>query len=632
MSRKTSIFLPVIKTLCITGLVIIFCFVFLNFPLPRQTGLTARYDLVLTFIPLILVSYGIFRLPGQWGSWFAPLFMALLLCLPLSGLWASGNSEQYVLGGSIQLSDSANYYIDALRFLEGGRFSSFSSDRPLMVSFFAGLLSVTGRDFKAALILSLILPILSMYISAREVQRSAGALPAAIFTSVLFMFYRRYTGLVMSEMLGISLGLLAFTFLWRYFTQPRKMWLVTGLGLLTLALIARLGAFFILPLLLLWLVWECRKHGWPVYKMLFVTIAVMALAFGINRLVYDWVAEPGVRSNPQFTFHLYALVTGGGYWGDLLNHHSELNALQGNDYLRRALQISWDYFVQHPTDLLLGIYRDLAAYFSDPIRGEFSYIDGASDTVNLVFRLALAVLSLLGITSLFKQDQSKRVFIWMCIIGLLFSIPFVPPTATFKLRLLASTIWLQALLPALGLAWIAGFLPHPIKNLETKLPPAPQLSDTTIKFLPLVVVPLLLLIPAFLRMTAQATILPPSSCPAGQETVYVRLEPASYIVLVDHEDPRQGWMPYIRLNYFMLKMHNIPHATIISFFEGITEPVAMIYGLELKSSQQVLVLAPPEQLVQEPGLVQACGHYQEKPLAYTETFFLANQLDQTGLR
>ena len=127
-------FSPVILT-CLAFLAMTAAFVFTAYShIPveiRSLAVTVRYSFVSTSIGMLLLFYLILRLPEGWRILAAFVAGGALFGLALAGLWASGQSEPYVVSGLIPYNDAATYYIDANRLLDGSLLSDSSSRRPL---------------------------------------------------------------------------------------------------------------------------------------------------------------------------------------------------------------------------------------------------------------------------------------------------------------------------------------------------------------------------------------------------------------------------------------------------------------------------------------------------------------------
>ncbi|MBA3073090.1 MAG: hypothetical protein FP831_05805, partial [Anaerolineae bacterium] len=274
-------------TACIAAFMVYVLMLWL--PVPDGIGLFVRYNLVLLTLIALPLFYLTFRIKGILGI-FAGLSLTLLLFgLPLSGLWQSGASEPFIIGGLLPFSDAASYYSDALRVVEGYRFSAFSARRPLFPALLTVLLAVTGQNLVVSIaILGAIIAAIC-YLAAREMQRSLGTLCASVFIFILFLFYRRIAGTTMTENLGLPLVVAAFTILWSAASRKNLWQTAVGLLLLTLALNARAGTFFILPALLLWCGFAFRGNRLFSIPAFVICALTVASGFGLNMLVFNLV-------------------------------------------------------------------------------------------------------------------------------------------------------------------------------------------------------------------------------------------------------------------------------------------------------------------------------------------------------
>jgi len=245
----------------------VFAFILLNRSpnLLRPISLDARTGFNLTLLLFFLLLYLIFRLRGWVGRTLSFTLTLALFALALAGLWAIGQTQSTVLNGIVPLYDASDYHADAFRLLAGQDLSDFSARRPLFAGFLSGLLWLTGQNLMATLGLLTLITAVSAYIAAQEILITHGPEVAVFVLIILFLFYRHHSGTVMSENLGVPLGTLGFVLMWRGTAQKKNTLFWLGLFVTTLALNARAGAFFILPLLLIWGVGYLEKKaiGFP---------------------------------------------------------------------------------------------------------------------------------------------------------------------------------------------------------------------------------------------------------------------------------------------------------------------------------------------------------------------------------
>ena len=100
-------------------------YILLVIPQHRNVGLIFRQKLYI-FPFLGLLAYFAVRVKNQMlqSILYALLFTSFLL--PLSGLWNSGISSQYIFAGSIPWSDAFLHHLNTMRFLFGGMMDQMS--------------------------------------------------------------------------------------------------------------------------------------------------------------------------------------------------------------------------------------------------------------------------------------------------------------------------------------------------------------------------------------------------------------------------------------------------------------------------------------------------------------------------
>lgn len=429
-------------------------------PIPAAVGLFVRYNLVLTALIAIPLLYFTFKIKGAPGTLAGFTLTLLLFGLPLSGLWRSGASEPFIIGGLLPFSDAASYYSDALRVVEGYRFSAFSARRPLFPAFLTLLLAVTGENLVISIAILGAVIAASCYLAAREVQRSLGDLPAAVFLFTLFLFYRRIAGTTMTENLGLPLGVAAFAVLWSA-AQKKQLWqTAAGLLILTLALNARAGTFFILPALILWSGFAFRGKRRFSLAAFGLNTAAVALGFLLNMLVFKLVADPGGMVFSNFSYTLYGVVAGGKGWMQILIDHPELAQLDDVARSARTYALIFDTWKAHPFNIVIGALKNWYDYLLPGGSGAFGFVRGsqAQNWVNYAVRLLLSLFAVLGLVKTWRKrrEEPHAMMLWAAA-GIFLSVPFVPPTDANQMRVYAATVTFLITFSVLGLTEVTGW-------------------------------------------------------------------------------------------------------------------------------------------------------------------------------
>lgn len=554
-------------------------------PIPAAIGLFVRHNLVmltLIALPLLFIT---FRIKGVWGTFTALCLTLLLFGLPLSGLWRSGASEPFIIGGLLPFSDAASYYSDALRVVEGFRFSAFSARRPLFPALLTVLLAVTGQNLVVSIAILGTLIAIVCYLAAREIQRSLGIIPAITLLFILYLFYRRIAGTTMTENLGLPLGVAAFTILWAAAHRKNLWQTAVGLLLLTLALNARAGTFFILPALLLWCGFAFRgKHKFSI-PAFGVSAMAVALGFALNMLVFKLVADPGGMVFSNFSYTLYGVVAGGKGWMQILIDHPELGQLDDVSRSAQTYALVFEAFKAHPFNIVIGAFKNWFDYLMPRGAGAFGFIRGNEilSWTNYAYRIILSLLAGWGLVIAWRQRKQEpfTVLLWAAA-GLFLSVPFVPPNDSNQMRVYAATVTFLITFSMIGL--------QSVLELAFKLPKV-SIQKIEPQFVPTMIFGIMLAAVSIggvllVKASAKPQLLPPAECPVDETLMMVRFTPGS-LVQVGGEHASQR-ITALRVDFESLnegypEMHN---ALVQSVGEGAT----LARPLDLISMQYPLLI------------------------------------------
>jgi hypothetical protein len=206
-----------------------------------------------TILPFIMILvYLAFIIPGWMGKTLSATVTLALFGLTLVGVWVSGQTQGSIISGFIPIRDASGYYVDAIRLTVGEYTSIFSARRPLFSGLLAVFLRISNGSFTTSMGIYTALNGLACYFAIKEIRRTHGPIIGVFVLTIVLLFYRLHSGATMTEQVGLALGLLGFTLLWqgRAYEKTQLVWV--GLFTTTIALNARAGAFFTLPIILLW--------------------------------------------------------------------------------------------------------------------------------------------------------------------------------------------------------------------------------------------------------------------------------------------------------------------------------------------------------------------------------------------
>lgn len=585
---------------------------------PNQVGLAARYGFTTVVIAIALLLYPAYRLSGWIGTLASLSLTLILFALPLSGLWNNAVSAEFTIGGLLPWSDASGYYWDARGLLEGGTLSEFSSRRPLFPAMLAVLLGLTQQNLQVTVAILVAITTISCFFAAREVQRSHGVAAGLLVITILFLFYRRYIGWTSTEHLGLALGAVAFAMVWRGARQRQINHCLLALLLLTLALNARAGAFFILPAIILWGAWSFRGASRVSWRFLLGGASVVLLGFILNSLLLKIIGSPNGVSFSNFSYVLYGLIVDSN-WTQARIDHPELKALGEPELSRRTYALAFEALRANPLGLVSGLIRAWKQFlFENYI---FSFIS------NLKANLVLQILSLVALFACYRQRREPNAsLIIVATLGLLASVPFAPPWDADTMRVYAATIPFTAILPALGLEFIFNKL---------RLPPLVQVPTQESSSSYLLIFSVIFAVFVFVApITTKVFSRPPQlaniSCPAGTTAISLRISSGALINLVADNSIPKTHLPDVRLSDFkkgMLLVNSYIEPDIVQELTGLSASNTLINMFNFKDLDQPnWLIAKSTMLPKERGIVGVCGKRATNPVPAQYGFFYADSL------
>ncbi len=574
----------------------------------RSLGVTTRYSFVITSIGILVVLYLILRLPSRWRMPVLFMGCGALFGLALSGLWASGQSEPYVVSGLIPYNDAATYYIDANRLLDGSLLSDSSSRRPLANGLLAALLGLTGRNLQHALtILDLFEALAAAYMTL-EIRRGKGPVAATLTLWIVFLFARRFIGTTMTETLGLTYGMLSLAFLMRGVNENKLAYALAGILSMTLAMNIRVGALFLLPVLVLWAGYQFRgekRYHWR--NALWAGLMVVA-GFGLNSIQLNLIGSPVGMAFGNFSESLYGLASGGERWSYVYQQNGETLNLPDKERFSLIYKMSFDLIRENPMGIVKGSLHQWGLLFSDTWFSVYAYVGGENAEGNRYIHWVLYTLCLISIVRVFrKRPDPLLVFLLLATFGIFISVPFVPPGDAHKMRAYAATIPLMALLPAYGLSELANFIP----SRFAKDHPDREGAAGGLSVYAGLLTAFMLLAPVFYLRTATSPKVDVPLCQPGEIPISMHYEPGNEIRLIRESVVQLDWLPEFHFGRYKIFIHNLPNNEAIDILKQLEPPATLMLGYDIHTDQRVWLLTDTQKMPQSYGILQICGNYYD---------------------
>ena len=588
---------------------------------PISMALRSGFGLVIPITGLLL--YFAFRIPNRTGNLVGMAVTLSLFAMPLAGLWASGESQSTILSGLIPLFDAGTYYMDALQLMNGNPFSIFSARRPLFAGLLAVLLSITGHNLMISLAILTAMTGLACYVTAREIQRTHGAEIAVFILMVLFLFHRAHSGISMSESLGVTLGTLGFGLLWRGASTKNLFFIWAGLLTTTLALNARAGAFFMLPILILWSGWLLREDKLVPWKILFISASAVVLGFIFNLALTRLIAVSNGVPFANFSYTLYGLASGGKSWAYVFEVHPEVLGIQEPEKTKIIYQLAFELIRANPMQTVQGALFNWKMLFSDSWYNIYAYMGGENWQITAITRWGMYLLCILGIFGWFRNRKDPiQSLVMAAAIGIFISVPFLPPTDAYRMRPYAASIVIFAALPAMGLIIILNQIKKiPLNILDkTSIPQSSSMPAYTF-----VLILVLLVGPVLIKSTAKPQSVQTTPCADGLTPIIVKFDEGTYINIKKQNDPFLDWMPNFHAGTFKENSHSLADSYMINWIAGIEPPKTIFFTLDYLNNKKVLAVVPSTLLPEKGALTQICGLWETDPNLSTYGIFYGSE-------
>ncbi len=453
-----------------------------------------------------------------------------LFALPLAARWQDVGFHGNAVGGLLPFSDASGYWLEAQRLLDGEPLN-WSARRPAFAGLLATLLAATGRDLQWTLAAMTAMNAAAVYMLGRELRLLFGPVAGALTVLMLCGYYTREGGLgtTLTENLGLAVGVLGFAAMARGARELRPQGYALGLGLVTFALMARAGAFFVLPAMVGAAMWEFRRrYEWKRVAGLGVAALVVAVGLSLanGRLLSNPAGAQQAFSN--FSYSLYGLVVGGKGWQQAEIDHP--GAREGAE----IYSLAWREFQRRPAGLLEGATKMWAVYFDrlSPYHA-FAFVRDSKQQLRLhQLCFAFAGVGLLICLATLRQPLSATLLVGA--LAHLASIPFVPPIDA-GLRVYAATMTLPVALVAVGvsvpLQWVGRLVSRLRRDVSsaTAEPEPLEAWRHTAQHLGLAIVLAVLVCPQVLLRTGRVSMPADVLCDAGEVMLPMRLAPGSYL-------------------------------------------------------------------------------------------------------
>ena len=452
------------------GIFSLYSFAFLRKIICLGEPLLPLFLICFSLLPLRRAHIPKFVTQKMWGKrlllhgmyFVLPGLCILFFVFPVFRHWCQlppGIDAGYsALGGVIPWSDAAGYYEGAQHFQNTGNANEFNSRRPLNTILFSLRLALTGNDFQSSLLINAVLLGIACWLCVTTISVNLGSRVGLCFFGFLLGYGRWFVSLVLTETLGLTLGVLAFSILWSAIRFHSSTLLFAGIFFQTVALNTRAGAFFILPCLFIWSIWKFWNRTWKKGTGALVFILFIVLSFAFQSSLVRLYGTGKSFGHANFAHTFYGIATGGRGWTSFSSDFPEVQFKDEAELSKIVFQKAFEALIQNPTNFPKGILNNYA--YSIPALGwnifkiAFGFKDNPNSRAIMVMTSLIVWFILLwGYVKFYYQYRSSLVtgFLTCGLIGFFLSLPIIYPDGT--VRVIASTYPFLAMFISLAIIY-----------------------------------------------------------------------------------------------------------------------------------------------------------------------------------
>jgi hypothetical protein len=390
---------------------------------------------------------------------------------------------------------------------------------------------------------------------------------------------------------------------------------------------ARAGAFFVLPLLVIWAAWVLREKKIVSLPVLAMAVGAIVAGFLINTLMFRALASPEGTPFSNFSYTLYDLASGGKGWQQVKKDHPEIMQLSEPAYSQKIYALALAEIKQHPGNFANGVLKTWPAFFSWGKSSVFGFVGGEQATVALLARLLLLLLGLAGLVGcVLKWRDPIPALLLAAFVGTFLSIPFVPPWEADSMRAYASTLPFYALYPAVGLAFLLGLVKQwprlkAVKVTQAVMAPRPVEFPRVLISVSVILVAFVVVGPLLVRLLAHPAGYAAITCPAGTKAIYARVPTGSYVRLVSTDQAPHPYLPVLRLDDFKASLHDFMYSEFIGEFKGIQAPTTITNTIGLNTNDQIWLVVNSDLVPATQGILGICGNWSQGPAKSYSIFY-----------
>lgn len=361
----------------------------------------------------------VMRFLGRWGLLLSVAIFVFTISGPWAGLPRQGDFGAAAVGGLVPFSDAISYFATAHDHIRDGVWNQVALRRPLAAAF-REVLTVFGLfSFPAMLFLQTLLIAAATWFAAGAIARWRGTWAGLTFFGLMFLAMRSFLPTSLTEPLGLIWALFSIPFFVVALRERSLAHALAGFAIIVVALMTRMGAMFIVPALMLWLIWQFGQSWRAKLRVGIVSIAIVAGVLSANSLLQRSFGTGQDISGSNFAYTLCGLSIAQIYSACVERYQDELKALPGGEAAatRFLYARAWDNIRKDPSVFLArvaeGARRFTSALPTTLVRGYLWVTPPAWFTAIRPWAVVLTIVGACYIA--LRRREKGEVAFWLLI-------------------------------------------------------------------------------------------------------------------------------------------------------------------------------------------------------------------------
>ncbi len=423
--------------------------------------------------------------------------------------------------------------------------------------------------------------------------------------TLTFMFFRNYLGALSSESLGLIFGIPAWIMLYFGVKKSSVVWFGAGMFILTLAFVTRAGPLLVLPLVALAGIYIFRKQAGYLRSTL-VSIGSIAAGFILNAGLTSLLSAGKSANFTSYFYSLYGMAAGGKGWGFIKTAAPDVYfGLAEPERTNKIIELTLNLIKENPLTLIKSMLSQYGYFFGNIDTSMFSYLFARTEQFNLILIIILYLLILGGFVLIWRNRKDPVVLLQGAVLlGILLSVPLVPPQDESHMRPYAVVVPVLNLLPFMAFILLASARKIPSFMVEAMKPGMVEKLSKRMVISTAIIAGLALTLPVVFFLSGNPKI-ESIACSAGDSYFTFNHQEQSAISIIKNGSDSD--IKRITIEKVERKMHDIYMSDQLTVLQHIQAGMVMEYGVNSEDGSAAWFLGKPTLYTSGSGWYAGCG-------------------------